>query len=56
MLQLLYDVSQVITTQIDLKSVMIHIITTTKAALGATVGNIILLDDSGESNTQNSVA
>ncbi|MCO5198805.1 MAG: response regulator [Anaerolineae bacterium] len=47
MLQLLYDVSQVITTQIDLKSVMIHIITTTKAALGATVGNIILLDDSG---------
>lgn len=47
MLQLLYDVSQVITTQLDLKSVMIDIITTTKAALGATVGNIILLDDNG---------
>jgi PAS domain S-box-containing protein len=48
MLQLLYNVGQAITSQIDLQQMMIDIIVTTKAALGATTGNIMLLDDTAQ--------
>ena len=46
-LQLLYNISRAINTQLDLKSTMGEIITQTQAAVGATKGNIMLLDEIG---------
>ena len=49
-LQLLYNVSQAISTQsaqLDLEPTMKKIITQTRAAVGATKGNIMLLDETG---------
>ncbi|MFQ5400175.1 MAG: response regulator [Anaerolineae bacterium] len=49
-LQLLYDTSRAISTQLDLESMMATIIKQTQAAIGATKGNIMLLDESGKVN------
>lgn len=46
-LKLLYDISRAINTQLDLESMMAEIITQTQAAVGATKGNIMLLDEEG---------
>jgi PAS domain S-box-containing protein len=48
--QLLYDISRAISTQLNLEPMMAGIITQTQAAVGATKGNIMLLDESGEVN------
>ena len=47
-LKLLYDISRATNTQLDLETMMATIITHTQAAIGATKGNIMLLDESGE--------
>ncbi|MCB9422948.1 MAG: response regulator [Ardenticatenaceae bacterium] len=47
-LKRLYDISRAISTQLDLSSMMADIITHTQAAIGATKGNIMLLDEEGE--------
>jgi len=49
-LQLLNDISRSISTQLNLKSMMAEIITQTQAAVGATKGNIMLLDEFGKVN------
>jgi DNA-binding response OmpR family regulator/class 3 adenylate cyclase len=46
-LQLLYNIGRAISTQLDLESTIAEIITQTQTALGATKGNIMLLDDDG---------
>lgn len=47
-LKRLYEISRAISTQLDLSSMMADIITHTQAAIGATKGNIMLLDEEGE--------
>ncbi|MCB8942259.1 MAG: response regulator [Ardenticatenaceae bacterium] len=47
-LRLLYQISRAINAQLDLESTMSEVITQTQRALGATKGNIILLDEQGE--------
>ncbi len=47
-LKRLYDISRAISTQLDLSPMMADIITHTQAAIGATKGNIMLLDEEGE--------
>ncbi|MEJ2746826.1 MAG: response regulator [Anaerolineae bacterium] len=47
-LQRLYDISRAISTQLDLSSMMADIIRHTQAAIGATKGNIMLLNEDGE--------
>jgi len=49
-LQLLYNISRAISTQLHLESMMADIITQTQAAVGATKGNIMLLDEEGNVN------
>lgn len=49
-LQLLYNVSRAINTKLDLETTMAQVITETQAALGATKGNIMLLNAAGEVN------
>lgn len=49
-LQLLYNLSRSITRELDIKSTMAEVITQTQAALGATKGNIMLLNEEGEVN------
>ncbi len=44
-LQLLYTIGRAISTQLDLESTIAEIISQTQTALGATKGNIMLLDD-----------
>ncbi|MCB8927312.1 MAG: response regulator [Ardenticatenaceae bacterium] len=44
-LQLLYNISRAVSTQLDLESMMSTIITQTQAAVGATKGNIMLLNE-----------
>ena len=46
-LQLLYNIGRAISTQLNLESTIAEIISQTQTALGATKGNIMLLDDSG---------
>lgn len=46
-LQLLYDISRAISTQLDLRQMMANIIAQTQAAVGATKGSILLLDEDG---------
>jgi len=46
-LRLLYDISRAINTQLDLEPMMAEIITQTQAAVGATKGNVMLLDEEG---------
>jgi DNA-binding response OmpR family regulator/class 3 adenylate cyclase len=46
-LQLLYNIGRAISTQLDLESTIAEIISQTQTALGATKGNIMLLDDDG---------
>lgn len=46
-LQLLYNISRAVSTQLDLESMMSTIITQTQAAVGATKGNIMLLNEQG---------
>ncbi len=47
-LQLLYNISRAVSTQLDLESMMSTIITQTQAAVGATKGNIMLLNEREE--------
>lgn len=47
-LQLLYDISRAISTHLDLDQMMANIISQTQAAVGATKGNIFLLDEQGD--------
>ncbi|MCA9916378.1 MAG: response regulator [Anaerolineales bacterium] len=47
-LQLLYNISRAVSTQLDLESMMSTIIEQTQAAVGATKGNIMLLNELGE--------
>ena len=47
-LQLLYNISRAVSTQLDLESMMSTIIEQTQAAVGATKGNIMLLNEQGE--------
>lgn len=47
-LQLLYNVSRVISSQLDLDTIMTETLLQTQTAVGATKGNIILLDESGQ--------
>ncbi len=49
-LQLLYEISRAISTQLNLESMMATIIAQTQAAVGATKGNIMLLDENGMVN------
>ena len=49
-LQLLYDIGQSTNTQLDLETMMADIIAHTQAAIGATKGNIMLLDERGETS------
>ncbi len=49
-LQLLYDISRATSTQLDVETMMADIITHTQAAIGATKGNIMLLDETGKVN------
>lgn len=49
-LQLLYNISRAISTQLDLPSTMSRIITQTQTAVNATKGNIMLLDETGKVN------
>lgn len=51
-LRLLYDISRAISTQLKLESMMSDIITFTQQAVGATKGNIMLLDDHGHVNNK----
>lgn len=46
-LQLLYNIGRAISTQLDLESTIAEIITQTQTALGATKGNIMLLNEEG---------
>jgi PAS domain S-box-containing protein len=46
-LQLLYEISRAINMKLDLESMMASIIAQTQAAVGATKGTILLLDDDG---------
>ena len=46
-LQLLYNISRAVSTQLDLESMMSTIITQTQAAVEATKGNIMLLNEQG---------
>lgn len=46
-LQLLYNISRAISTQLDLDAIMIDALYRTQGAVGATKGNIILLDETG---------
>lgn len=46
-LQLLYNISRSISTQLDLDAIMTDALLQTQAAVGATKGNIILLDQTG---------
>ena len=46
-LQLLYNISRAVSTQLDLESMMSTIISQTQAAVGATKGNIMLLNEHG---------
>lgn len=46
-LQLLYNISRAVSTQLELETMMADIITQTQAAVGATKGNIMLLDKNG---------
>lgn len=46
-LQLLYNISRVISTQLDLNTIMTDTLVQTQAAVAATKGNIILLDKAG---------
>lgn len=46
-LQLLYNISRAISTQLELEPMMADIITQTQAAVDATKGNIMLLDKNG---------
>lgn len=47
-LQLLYNISRAVSTQLDLETMMSTIITQTQAAVGATKGNIMLLNEQGQ--------
>ncbi len=47
-LQLLYNISRAVSTQLDLESMMSTIITQTQAAVEATKGNIMLLNEQGQ--------
>ncbi len=47
-LQLLYNISRAVSTQLDLESMMSAIIAQTQAAVGATKGNIMLLNEQGQ--------
>jgi PAS domain S-box-containing protein len=47
-LKRLYDISRAISTQLDLSSMMADIITHTQSAIGATKGNIMLLNEDGK--------
>lgn len=47
-LQLLYNISRAVSTQLELESMMSTIITQTQAAVGATKGNIMLLSEQGQ--------
>ena len=47
-LQLLYDISRDISTQLNLETMMTNIIAQTQAAVGATKGSILLLDEAGQ--------
>lgn len=47
-LQLLYNISRAVSTQLDLESMMSTIIEQTQAAVGATKGNIMLLNEQSE--------
>ncbi|MBK7895713.1 MAG: adenylate/guanylate cyclase domain-containing protein [Candidatus Promineifilaceae bacterium] len=47
-LQLLYNISRAVSTQLDLESMMSTIIEQTQGAVGATKGNIMLLNEQGE--------
>lgn len=49
-LQLLFDISRAISTQLDIESMMAEIIAQTQAAVGATKGNVMLLDETGVVN------
>lgn len=49
-LELLYNISRAISTQLNLESMMMDIITQTQAAVGARKGNIMLLDEMGNVN------
>lgn len=49
-LELLYDISRAISTQLNLESMMVDVITQTQAAVGAKKGNIMLLDELGNVN------
>ncbi len=49
-LKLLYDISKAISTQLDLESMMADIIIETQKAVGATKGNIMLLDENQNVN------
>jgi len=46
-LQLLYNISRAIGTKLDLDATMAEIITQTQIAVGATKGNIMLIDETG---------
>lgn len=46
--QLLYNISRAISTELDLHKMMATIITETQRAVGATKGNIMLIDDNGQ--------
>ncbi|MCP5094303.1 MAG: response regulator [Chloroflexi bacterium] len=48
--KLLYDISRATSTQLNMESMMADIIIETQKAVGATKGNIMLLDDNGEVN------
>jgi PAS domain S-box-containing protein len=47
-LKLLYDISRATSTQLNMESMMANIIIETQKAVGATKGNIMLLDDKGK--------
>jgi PAS domain S-box-containing protein len=47
-LQLLYNIGRAISTQLDLESTIAEIISQTQTALGATKGNIMLLNEEGD--------
>ncbi|MCA9953473.1 MAG: response regulator [Ardenticatenaceae bacterium] len=47
-IQLLYNISRAVSTQLDLETMMSTIIAQTQAAVGATKGNIMLLNELGQ--------
>ncbi|MCA9932757.1 MAG: response regulator [Anaerolineales bacterium] len=51
-LQLLYNISRAIGTKLDLDATMSEIITQTQIAVGATKGNIMLIDENGHVTTK----